>query len=119
MIAHARGWIPNEVGPARCRATSALTSQQTRPASRPDACHRPVLAVCPLLDLVSGWPDGYTRGECRLPPLGLGIWVVRRLHSHGGRLPPDGLGWAGRGRTGGEVKVSKGRVAIESVRHPY
>ena len=31
-IVHARGAIPNDVGPARCRATPALTSQPTRPA---------------------------------------------------------------------------------------
>ena len=57
-IVHARGTIPDEVGPARCRATPALTSQPTRPAPRPlDACHQPVLADCPLLGLVSGWSD--------------------------------------------------------------
>ena len=32
-MVHALGTIPNE-GPARCRATPALTSQPTRPAPR-------------------------------------------------------------------------------------
>ena len=31
LIVHARGAIPNEVGPTRCRATPASTSQPTRP----------------------------------------------------------------------------------------
>ena len=59
-IVHARGSIPNEVGPARCGATPAFISQTTRPATRnketrkrqngapfwrflPGACRRPVL----------------------------------------------------------------------------
>ena len=40
----------------------------------------------PLLGLVSGWSDGYTRREFRLPPLRLGVWVVSRVIPHlGGR----------------------------------
>ena len=33
------------------------------------------------------------------------------------RLPPLGLGWAGRGGQGGQVAVGGGREAIESARH--
>ena len=88
-IVHARGAIPHEMGPTRCRAMPALTNQLTRPAPRPPgACRRPVLAVCPLLDLVSGRSDGYTRRECRLPPFRLGGWVVSRVSLSGSSLCP-------------------------------
>ena len=39
-IVHARGAIPNEMGPTRCRATQALTNQPTRPAPRPPGACR-------------------------------------------------------------------------------
>ena len=62
------------MGPACCRATPALTSQPTRPAPRPPgACHRPVVAVGPLLDLVSGWSRRVTlvgSADCPLVNLG-------------------------------------------------
>ena len=95
-IVHAPGAILNEVGPARCSATPALTSQPMGPAARPSgACRRPVLAVCPILDLVSGWPDGlHSRGV----PIGLGVWVVRRvtlagyLRTHAGQMARNGHG---------------------------
>jgi hypothetical protein len=35
-IVHARGAIPNEVGPTHCRATPALTNQPTRSARPPE-----------------------------------------------------------------------------------
>jgi hypothetical protein len=46
------------------------------------------LPFAPLLDLVSGWSDGYTRRECRLPPLRLGVWVVSRVTLAGSALCP-------------------------------
>ena len=60
------------------KRSSATTEVRPRTVARPrppGACHRPVLAVCPLLDLVSGRSDGSTRRECRLPPL---AWLKRR-----------------------------------------
>jgi hypothetical protein len=66
----------------------------------PGACRRPVLAVCPLLDLVSGGSDGYTRRECRLPPLRLGVWRSVGLHSLGAPSAPSQT-WVGR--WGGQV----------------
>ena len=81
--------IPNEVEPTRFRATPAFTNQPTRSAPRPPgACRRLVLAVCPLLDLVSRWSDGDTHWECRLPPLELGVWKVSRVSLAGNALCP-------------------------------
>ena len=39
-IVHARGAIPNEMGPTRCGATLALTNQPTRSAPRPPDAFR-------------------------------------------------------------------------------
>ena len=65
-------------------------------------CRRPVLAA---------------GGECRLPPLGLSVWVVRRLTLAGSTdcLLVDLFGPAGGG-PGGQVTSSESREAIGGVR---
>ena len=50
---------------------------RSAPPAPPGVCRRLFLAVCPLLDSVAGWSDGYTRQEFRLPPLGLDVWVIK------------------------------------------
>ena len=92
---HAQTAIPNEMGPTHCRATWAFTSQPTRARPRPpDACRQFVLAVCPLLNLVSGWSGrSYSQGAptapstTPLPQYQGGVWstVVRS----GGRCDVD------------------------------
>ena len=64
-ILHARGAIPNEVGPTNYRAMPDLNKQPTTPAPRPPSvclprpcrglhsCQEAESADCPLLDLES------------------------------------------------------------------
>jgi hypothetical protein len=71
------------------------------------------LPFAPLSDLVSGWSDGYTRRECRLPPRGLGVWVASRVSLAGSALCPlADLGgpWVGQ-------VVSGSGEATEGVRY--
>ena len=57
---------------SRLRELAAASRNSRCDKRRPPGacCRRPVLAVCPLLDLVTGWSDGFTCRKCRLPPLG-------------------------------------------------
>ena len=94
-IVHARGAIPDEMGPTRCRATPALTNQSTRPAPRPPgACRRPVLAVCPSWTLCLGGQTATLAGRADCPILHLVSGWSGGLHSL--RAPPA------PSRTGGE-----------------
>jgi hypothetical protein len=71
-----------------------------------------------LLDLVCGWSDGLHSQGVPIAPLGLGVWVVRRVHSQGAPTAPSWT-WVGRrgGGPGGQATVSHGRAAIERVGH--
>ena len=92
-IVYVRGAAPNEVGPTRSRnATADQSVDETRtPASRSLLSTRP--CRLPPLDLVFGWSDG----------LHLSTYPSCTYFRQRGGGP------------GGQVTVSQGRAAIESV----
>ena len=66
------------------------------------------LPFAPLLDLVSGWSDGYTRRECRIAPLELGVWAVSRVSLAGSALCFLAGRWVGQVTVGGSGEATEG-----------
>ena len=106
-IIHARGAIPNEMGPTRCRATPALNQSADAglqvPAVDLSLPFAPSWTWCPGGQTVAlaGW-------ECRLPPLELGVWAVSRVSLAGSALCPLTGRWVGQVTVGGSGEATEG-----------